>query len=253
MASIGISSSDGTNEIDFEFNLDGLLQSPLCRESPLPPRSVTSESSPRSSNRSSQAPPLTPTRSQLPLAHQALDGRCIKESTQIICYLENYLMANVKVFSITLESIMRAVDHLNRLIMLQQASKNPRCLAIFGVVLLQLIELLERGCAHFFEQAPSATSPDSKEIPSGSAPSGGLLNFGYGAYEEEQRAMDARLIVRGIQRSSEVLQKIKKLSSLTGDDARYSSSRTVEERERRFVDFEYRLSMLTTQMLRSPH
>jgi len=116
----GISSMD--------FSLNDLLQSPSVIEEPVSSSSSTRQPMPLSLG-------LRPRNEQ--------DSQCILECVRIITDVENYIMAELKSFKILLSIIREALNSLKRLIGLQQASRNLRCLFLFSTIQYQVLEMLE--------------------------------------------------------------------------------------------------------------
>ena len=72
-----------------------------------------------------------------------LDKQCVLATTQIINVLENTIDNPTQPLDMVLEIVHKADVGLNGLIGLQQQSRQQRCLALFGVILDQILVLIE--------------------------------------------------------------------------------------------------------------
>jgi hypothetical protein len=165
-----------------------------------------------------------------------LDSQCVLLCCQVATELEGCKVANVKSLQIVLEIVKKAVERLADLVRLQQESRNFKCMAMFGVLAYQIIELLEGGCASFLDESPAQSSFASQVH--GMLPG---LSFGYLTMgPKEQSSWRCHIVLREIRQTSELLQKIKKLSAV--------GERAQSDRERCFDDLENRLKALSDKV-----
>ncbi|CAD6577328.1 MAG: hypothetical protein ASARMPRED_008223 [Alectoria sarmentosa] len=185
-------------------------------------------------------PSVEHTSSQEQQSRRDVDSRCVLACTDIISNLESYVLAELKALDLCLAIVRQTVDQLRRLVDTQQASRNFRCMALFSVIMYQIIELLEVGCAAFLvegESRPANVVPDG--LHNNSTP-----GFGFGAFRmgaKEQRAWRTDIVLKELRQSSEVLQKIITLARL---GPRHPSPGTSEERAACYSGLERRFAAL---------
>ncbi|ORY14668.1 hypothetical protein BCR34DRAFT_585638 [Clohesyomyces aquaticus] len=173
-----------------------------------------------------------------------LDSQCVLVCCQIASELESYMVADIKSLRIVLEIVRKGVKRLNDAVGLQQGSRNFRCMAMFGVIMYQIIELLESGCACFLDTTSGRKDSITVQIQ-GMLP--GLALGGFGMDPEEQSSWRSHIVLKEIQHTSEVLQRIKRLMAV-GESGQEQASSTPEDRERCFVDLEMRLKILSDRV-----
>ena len=146
-------------------------------------------------------------------SYKELDSHCVLACTQIISHLETYILADLKTLDLSLSIVRDTLTEIGRLVDTQRASRNFRCMALFSVVMYQIIELLEAGCDTFLSE--------TKENPADGLPGwlrhGSTASFGFGAFRmgaKEQRAWRADIVLKELSKSSEILQKIITLARL---------------------------------------
>ena len=146
-------------------------------------------------------------------SYKELDSHCVLACTQIISHLETYILADLKTLDLSLSIVRDTLTEIGRLVDTQRASRNFRCMALFSVIMYQIIELLEAGCDTFLSE--------TKENPADGLPGwlrhGSAANFGFGAFRmgaKEQRAWRADIVLKELCKSSEILQKIINLARL---------------------------------------
>ena len=146
-------------------------------------------------------------------SYKELDSHCVLACTQIISHLETYILADLKTLDLSLSIVRDTLTEIGRLVDTQRASRNFRCMALFSVIMYQIIELLEVGCDTFLSE--------TKENPADGLPGwlrhGSAANFGFGAFRmgaKEQRAWRADIVLKELCKSSEILQKIISLARL---------------------------------------
>ncbi|KAF4636135.1 hypothetical protein G7Y89_g1954 [Cudoniella acicularis] len=139
----------------------------------------------------------------------AVDSQCILACCQIISSLENYILADLNVLDIILGTVKRTVDKLNVMVNLQLESRNMRCIALFGVIMDQIIVLLEAGSQSFFAQNRSQWP---QELTAGLDYFGNTsLNLGFETFQvdpEDKRAWGSKIILKELQHCIEFLHKL---------------------------------------------
>ena len=194
-----------------------------------------------------------PTRSPAPSRLRSrpvasVDSQCILACTQIIANLENYIITDLKALDIILGIIKKAVDTLNKLINVQQDSRSFRCQALFGVIMYQIIELLEAGCAGFLVEHTNGATQGLDKLDS--IGTGGYLpSLGFGTFQidaEDQRSWRAQIVLKELRQSSEILQKIVSLARI--GHLRELQEQTGGEREPCYADLERRLKSLCEEV-----
>ncbi|KAF2264628.1 hypothetical protein CC78DRAFT_580144 [Lojkania enalia] len=210
-----------------EFDIDDLLRYPLEQDqhitTPVPAQQLEEQDTRRRAE---------------------LDSQCVMLCCQIASELESYMVADIKSLRIVLGIVRKGVERLNEAVGLQQGSRNFRCMAMFGVIIYQIIELLESGCSCFIDVNGNCKDNFTAQIQ-GMLP--GLTLGGFGMNPEEQSAWRSHIVLKEIQQSSETLQKIKKLM-VVGENGTSKGPSTPEERERCFVDMENRLRTLSEKV-----
>ena len=169
-----------------------------------------------------------------------LDSHCVLACTEIISNLENYILADLKALDLCLAIVRQTVDELSRLVDTQQASRNFRCMALFSVIMYQMIELLEAGCTVFLVENQDGTGKVVPEwLRKGCTPGIGFGAFRMGA--SEQRAWRRDIVLKELRQSSEVLQKIIALARL---GPRQACRGTPEDRAACYSELEGRFAAL---------
>jgi hypothetical protein len=146
-----------------------------------------------------------------------VESQSVLACTQLISSLENYIIADLKALDIILGIIKKAVDSLNQLISLQEPVCNFRCQMLFGVIMNQIITLLEVGCGSMVDGGkkgpPDSLSPLFGETPLNSLNSSylNLPAFALGTFQldaKEQRSWRAQIVSKELQQTSTILQRI---------------------------------------------
>ena len=169
-----------------------------------------------------------------------LDSRCVLACTHIISNLENYILLELKALDLSLTVVRQTINELSRLVDTQQASRSFRCMALFSVIIYQIVELLEVGCVGFLSESQIGSTngfPDWLR-------DGGTPGLGFGAFRmdaREQRAWRADIVLKELQQISETLQKIITLARL---GPRQACQGTSEERAACYSELERRLQAL---------
>ncbi|KAF2201384.1 hypothetical protein GQ43DRAFT_471834 [Delitschia confertaspora ATCC 74209] len=215
-------SSEAPIRASLEFNMEDLLRYPLD-QAPYEVDHAASDSSTESDSKK----------------RAEMDSQCMLVCCQIASELESYIHADIKSLRIILDIAKKGSDRVNDAMTLQQGSQTPRCMAMFVVVLYQIIQILESGCSCLSDLA-NQKSTVSTQI-NGMVP--GLSLGGFGMEPEEQVFYRSQLVRKAIQQVSELLLKMKKLSGI-GESGSNMNANTPEEREKCFADLESRLKKL---------
>ena len=190
---------------------------------------------------------LAPTRLRSRLV-ASIDSQCILACTQIIINLENYIITDLKALDIILGIIKKAIDTLHKLINLQQDSRSFRIQALFGVIMYQIIELLETGCAGFLVEHTKAATQGLDKLDSIDV-GGYLPGLGFGTFQidaEDKRSWRAQIVLKALRQSSEILQKIVSLARI--GHIHDLQQQAGSEREPCYADLERRLKSLCEEV-----
>ena len=164
----------------------------------------------------------------------------------MITSLENYIADQLKALDLILGIVKRAVDTLNPLVGQQLGPRNLKCLALFGVMMYQIIELVEAGCAKFLEDQPEDFSMPDLSPANGLGRLGvGGAGLGFGAFHfnhEEQKMWRSQIVLKELLQISELLRKIMALAN-TGPRGQETVS-SASEREGCYHDLEGRLKVV---------
>ncbi|KAG6988942.1 hypothetical protein G7Y79_00067g095570 [Physcia stellaris] len=173
-----------------------------------------------------------------PMGDRRTDSQCVLECSQIISTMENYILTELKALDLCLTIVRQATEALNRLVDKQQTLRNFRCMALFSVVIYQIIELLDFGCTHFLSEAKC-----EKANKSPNTPSFGMGQFGIEAREQTQ--WRAGLLQKELQGTLHVLQRIIGLARL---GPREASQSTPNDRAGCYREVQGRLEALSEQV-----
>ncbi|OCL06607.1 hypothetical protein AOQ84DRAFT_223642 [Glonium stellatum] len=227
-----------------DFNLEELLRSP-SPPPPLPPLAPIQQTE--------STTPTAQTEAQSGRQQQnGISSQCVVDCCQIINDLENYILAELKVFKLVLGIVKKALEKLIQLIAIQQGSRNLRCLMLFNTIMYQIIELLESCHAALSEESERQRGRGSI----GQSPSVLSSGLGYSDFcmdAEEQSAWRSRVMLKEMNQASEVVQKIKTLAGVGPDPSGTSTplvGKAREFREHCYIDLELRLKDLATRITR---
>lgn len=172
------------------------------------------------------------------LRNRRTDSQCVLECSQIIGTMENYILTELKALDLCLTIVRQATEALERLVDTQQTSRNFRCMALFSVVIYQIIEVLGFGCTHFLSEAEC-----DKANKSLNAPSFGMGHFGIEA--RGQTRWRADLLQKEIQGTLHILQRIVGLARL---GPRQACQSTPDDRAGCYRELQGRLEALSEQV-----
>jgi hypothetical protein len=154
------------------------------------------------------SPPVRKAFKAQPPTEPNIDSQCVLACCQIITNLETYIDASVRVLDLNLTMVKNALDTLSQVVSMQRDSRNSRCQMLFGVIMYQIIKLLERGCGDFLSKGPTSAGGQLSKFEVG----GGIFpGFGFGGFQVDvgqQRAWRARVVLRELQQVNEMLQRI---------------------------------------------
>lgn len=171
------------------------------------------------------------------------DSQCILECCSIIGDLENYIMADLKVFKILLSIVRKALISLTALVSFQQGSRNLRCLFLFDTIMYQVLEMLESSTANYEGDASSLHYSGSiSTATSLRMPPLGLGDFGLDP--SEQSAWRLQTISKEVHRAMEVLRKMRVLCGVGPNDADAVGNASDKSRERCHADLTLRFQQL---------
>lgn len=136
-----------------------------------------------------------------------VDSQCCLECCQIISDLENYIMADLKVFKIIIGIVKNATSKLIQLMRLQQGSRNLRCLMLFTTLMYQILELLE---VYLCAVAADKDKPRSRILHEGT----GFGFEGFSIDAEEQSAFRTQTLLKEVRQATEALGSLKTLATV---------------------------------------
>lgn len=204
----------------------------------------------------SEAPAPAPTAIQpsRPLAPSPeMESQCVLACTQLISSLENYIIADLKALDIILGIIKKAVSSLDHLVSLQQYSCNFRSQMLFGVIMCQIITLLEVGCRSIVNNVNK--TPQDPLSPLFGETSLNSLNgsylslpaFALGTFQidaNEQRSWRAQIVNKELQQTSVTLHRIMALPRFENHSA-ITEQQTSKKKDGRCLDgLDHRLKAL---------
>lgn len=174
-----------------------------------------------------------------------VDSQCCLECCQIISDLENYIMADLKVFKIIIGIVRNATSKLIQLMRLQQGSRNLRCLMLFTTVMYQILELLEVClCA----VAADKDKPRSRVLLGGT----GFGFEGFSIDVEEQSAFRTQTLLKEVRQATEALGSLKTLATVGPSSETEGGPDSTQGKARGDcqVDLEHRLKDLALRCAR---
>jgi hypothetical protein len=141
------------------------------------------------------------------------NSQCVIVCSQIILSLEKYLVDELKVFDLILGIVKQVIEKLNPLVSAQLRPRNAKCLALFGTIIYQVIELLEAGCTNFLaEELGDTLSPSRSDSLGGNLNALGFGGFGSG----DQKRLRSQLVLEELQPIVDIARKVLMLSSVRG-------------------------------------
>lgn len=205
---------------------------------------TSSLNAPSYHERSLSPPSRTHTR-QLSLQHSATttppqmmttdngrNSQCVIACTQIIFSLEKYQADNLKVLDLILGIVKRVAEKLDPLVNGQFGCPSTKCLALFNIIIYQLVEILEAGCADFLADTSDPKRPLYSELEAGFHE----LDFGgLGIGYKDQERFRSQIILDVLRPVIKITQKMLFISTNAGLD-RDSCHQDRERRLKTLVD-----------------
>lgn len=187
-------------------------------------------------------PSVEPSLTELPRLKTNLDGKCVMALTNIIITMEQYLLSELKVLDLVINTVRSVTNEMRKVLQCQQESRCDRCILLFLTIMYQVITLLEAGANSIFE----AEASDHEG-------SGGMSvdftpKFGFGAFSinaEEQRSLKLHVIRKECQNAGEMLAQIVALAKLGPMGSPPATPEQVEERAKCFNVVQRRLKDLS--------
>lgn len=155
------------------------------------------------------------------------NSQCVIACSQIIFSLEKYQADNLKVLDIILGIVKRVTEKLDPLVNGQFGCPNTKCLALFNIIMYQLVEILEAGCADFLADTSDPQRPIYSELLEAGFHELDLGGLGIG-YKDQER-FRSQIILEVLRPVIKITQKVLFISTNAGIDR----DSCHEDRERR--------------------
>ncbi|KAI0141790.1 hypothetical protein GGR57DRAFT_486639 [Xylariaceae sp. FL1272] len=170
-----------------------------------PPRS---QDSPFSLRRST---PTTPP--QMAVVDER-NNQCVIACSQIIFSLEKYQVDKLKVLNLILGIVKGVTKRLDPLVNGQFECHSTKCLALFDIIIYQLVEMLETGCADFLAEVPDIPGPFPLDLMEPGFHEVDMSGFGMGLKDQERfRSQNILEVLRPLIR---IMQKVLFISTNAG-------------------------------------
>lgn len=158
----------------------------------------------------------TTTPPQMTAADSERNNQCVIACSQIIFSLEKYQVDKLKVLDLILGIVKGVTKRLDPLVNGQFECPNTKCLALFDIIMYQLVEILEAGCADFLTDASDAQRPLSMELLE---PGFHELDFsGFGLGFKDQERFRSQIILEVLRSVIKIMQKVLFISTSAGLD-----------------------------------
>ena len=144
------------------------------------------------------------------------NSQCVIACSQIIFSLEKYQVDKLKVLDLILGIVKRVTERLDPLVNGQSGCPNTKCLALFNIIVYQLVEILEAGCADFL----AGTSNAQRRLSSDLLEAGfHELDFsGLGIGNKDQERFRSQIILEVLRPVIKIMQKVLFISTNAGLD-----------------------------------
>lgn len=175
------------------------------------------------------------------LTQSGSGSQCVMACSQIIISLEKYLVAELKVLDLVLGIVKRVIEILGPLVE-HLGSSNVKCLALFGTIMYQILELVEAGCTNFLTEG----LVDKMADPLGD----NLHDFGFGTFNTgNQKRFSCQIVLEELQPIAEIIRKVVTLSKakMSGQN---SQNGTGEKHTGCHEDMQDRLKILMEKVKR---
>ncbi|KAI0200610.1 hypothetical protein F4808DRAFT_156557 [Astrocystis sublimbata] len=172
-----------------------------------------------SSRRSPATTTAATTPPQMTAADSERNNQCVIACSQIIFSLEKYQVDKLKVLDIILGIVKGVIRRLDPLVNGQFEGPNTKCLALFDIIMYQLVEILEAGCADFL-----ANNSDSQRLLSMDLIEPGfhevdLSGFGMGFKDQERfRSQNILDVLRPVIKTMQKMHFISTSAGLQRDN-----------------------------------
>lgn len=141
------------------------------------------------------------------------NSQCVIACSQIISSLEKYQVDKLKVLDLILGIVKRVTERLDPLVNGQFECPNTKCLTLFSIIMYQLVEILEAGCADFLADTSDAQRPLSSEVLQAGFHE---LDFSMG-YKDQER-FRSQVILEVLRPVFRIMQKVLFISTKAGLD-----------------------------------
>jgi hypothetical protein len=156
----------------------------------------------------------TPPPPQMMPTDSGRSSQCVIACSQIIFSLEKYQVDKLKVLDLILGIAKRVTERLDPLVNGQFGCPNTKCLALFKIIMYQLVEILEAGCADFLADTSDAQKPLSSELLEAGFHE---LDFGgLGIGYKDQERFRSQIILEVLRPVIKIMQKILFISTNAG-------------------------------------
>jgi hypothetical protein len=144
------------------------------------------------------------------------NSQCVIACSQIISSLEKYQVDKLKVLDLILGIVKRVTERLDPLVNGQFECPNTKCLTLFSIIMYQLVEILEAGCADFLADTSDAQRPLSSEVLEAGFHELDFGGFGMG-YKDQER-FRSQVILEALRPVFRTMQKVLFISTKAGLD-----------------------------------
>ena len=173
-----------------------------------PPRTHDSQFSLRRS--------VTTTLGQTTAADSERNNQCVIACSQIIFSLERYQVDKLKVLDLILGIVKGVTKRLDPLVNGQFECPSTKCLALFDIIMYQLVEMLEAGCADFLADTSDAQRPLPLELVEHRFHELEFSGFGMGFKDQER--FRSQVILEVLRPVIKIMQKVLFISTSAGLD-----------------------------------
>ncbi|KAI8623711.1 hypothetical protein F5Y19DRAFT_492003 [Xylariaceae sp. FL1651] len=178
----------------------------------------------------------TTTPPQMTAADSDRINQCVIACSQIIFSLEKYQADKLKVLNLILGIVKGVTKRLDPLVNGQFECHNTKCLSLFDIIIYQLVEILEAGCADFLADNSDAQRPLPMELMEPGFQEVDMSGLGLGLKDQDRfRSQTILEVLRPVIRIMQKVLFISKSVGLHGGNcAREGQSRlkTLEENVR---------------------
>ncbi|CRG92073.1 hypothetical protein PISL3812_09128 [Talaromyces islandicus] len=200
-------------------------------------------------------PPIEQDTPAVAAARISSDTQCVLVCAELIGTLESYIAAHLAVLDIILELTNSVTERLQTLLNMHPGPAGYRFLALLAVILSQIIDLLEAGCATFLAEERLRTRHTSVLPMTGQMKRGGFtggtgLGLTFGAFQidaNERRMKRFQVVSRELRATEKFLQRVMQLAGVHVENSGGGGD-TLSDRARCFVDLDVRLTRLKNKI-----